>query len=65
MRTSSIIALDLSCNELSAEGGKVIFNSLIYNQSLVDLNLSSSEGLNRNTLGHKGVQPLENILAFN
>ena len=31
----------------------------------MDLNLSSFEGLNRNTLGAKGVEPLKQILAFN
>ena len=55
----------MSSNEISHEGGKAIIQALAYNESLVDLNLSSFEGLNRNTLGCKGVEPLRQILAFN
>ena len=38
---------------------------LTYNESLVNLNLSSFEGLHRNRIGPKGVFPLKEALAVN
>lgn len=55
MKSKSLVALDISSNELTSSGGQAIINAVGYNQSLVDLNLSSFEGLNRNTLGANGV----------
>ena len=37
----------------------------MYNFSLIELNLSSHEGLQRNTLGAAGVKPLRELLNVN
>ena len=57
----------LVSNELmiSALGGSAIISSLETNNSLLHLNLSSHEGLSRNTLGPTGVKPLREVLKFN
>ena len=39
--------------------------ALEHNQSLIELNLSSIEGLNRNTLGSQGVKSLARVLPIN
>ena len=38
---------------------------LAYNESIVDLNVSSFEGLHRNRIGPKGVKSLGDILRYN
>jgi len=65
MRSKTLAVLDLTSNELSAVGGKAIIEALGYNESIIDINFSSPEGLHRNTLGVNGVKPLEKILAYN
>ncbi len=61
----SVISLDLSSNSITSEGGAELINLLMYNFSLIDLNLSSHEGLQRNTLGAAGVKPLRELLNVN
>ena len=63
--TQSLVQLDLSSNSISALGGSAIISSLETNNSLLHLNLSSHEGLSRNTLGPTGVKPLREVLKFN
>lgn len=61
----SVISLDLTSNSISSEGGAELINLLMYNYSLIDLNISSLEGLQRNTLGPAGVKPLRELLHVN
>lgn len=57
--------LDLSSNSISTTGGAALISSLETNNSLLNLNLSSYEGLSRNTLGPNGVKPLKFVLKIN
>jgi hypothetical protein len=50
--------VDVSSNELTAEGGADILEVLAYNESIVEMNVSSFEGLHRNTIGAHGAKPL-------
>ncbi len=42
-----------------------LFSSLEENDTIASINLSSSDGLNRNKLSAAGVEPLESILRSN
>jgi len=64
-RVSHVIEVDLSCNLLTSFGGIQLLKVLNYNESIISLNLSSKKGLNRNTLGAAGMEPLEQILLCN
>ena len=63
--TQSLVHLDLSSNSISTTGGAAIISSLETNNSLINLNLSSYEGLSRNTLGPNGVKALRFVLRVN
>ena len=41
-KTKSIISVNLSSNEIRAEGAKVLLTSIEKNESIVDLNIGSS-----------------------
>jgi len=43
----------------------MVFSLLEDNHNLISLDLSSSDGLNRNRLGNKSIECLENILSQN
>jgi Ran GTPase-activating protein (RanGAP) involved in mRNA processing and transport len=62
---NTIVSLDLTSNQIGSAGGAFIFTALKDNQSIIDLNLSSAEGLARNTLGPAGVKPLAKVLQIN
>ncbi len=57
--------MDFSSNELTAEGGAELLEVLAFNESIVEMNISSFEGLHRNTIGAHGAKPLQSILTFN
>ncbi len=57
--------MDLSSNSISTAGGTALISSLETNNSLLNLNLSSYEGLSRNTLGPNGIKPLRYVLKIN
>ena len=61
LENDSIIHVDLSSNDIGQEGAKAIFSILPENNTLISLNLKSYEGLNRNKLGPRGVEPLAQI----
>lgn len=63
--TQCIVELDLSSNSITSAGGADLIRSLERNQSLIHLNLSSHEGLQRNTLGALGVKPFKDVLKVN
>lgn len=62
---TNIIHIDLSSNDVGPEGAQALFAALLENCSVVSVNLSSKEGLNRNRLGVRGVEPLEWVLKKN
>ena len=64
-RTKSLIHLDVSSNEISSKGGRILFNSILYNESITCLYAGNMEGLHRNTFNDTGIQPLEAVLDYN
>ncbi len=62
--TSHIVMLNLSTNNITHEGSIPLFEALIKNNSLIELDLSSStaDGKYRNRIQAKGVAPLVNVL---
>ena len=58
----NLIHLDISSNGISSAGFSDIFSSLYSNNTLVSLNLSSSDRSYRNKLGVKGAKELANLL---
>lgn len=66
LRTSkSIIHVNLCSNNIGPEGAQALFGCLLENVSIISLDISSKEGLNRNRLGTQGVESLEWILQKN
>jgi len=61
----NIIHLDLSSNDITYRGAEVIFIKLLNQHSIISLDLSSKEGINRNRLSHEGVVLLEKVLKEN
>lgn len=61
----NIIHIDFSSNDLTYRGGDYIFSSLIDQHSLISVDLSSKEGINRNRLCSEGVKLLEIVLKNN
>lgn len=64
-RTSHIIRLDVSSNNITQEGAEYLFESLVDNHSLIDLNISSRDGRYRNRIQSIGVKPLKQVLIYN
>ena len=66
LRTNqTIIHVNLCSNDVGPEGAQALFGCLLENTSIISLDLSSKEGLNRNRLGTQGVESLEWILQKN
>lgn len=66
LRTSqSIIHVNMCSNDIGPEGAQALFGCLLENNTIISLDLSSKEGLNRNRLGTQGVESLEWILQKN
>lgn len=65
--SQEIVSLDFSTNYLTPEGAHSLFKALLKNESIVDLNLSSStkEGKYRNHIRSSGVQFLKPVLIHN
>ena len=73
----SIVHVSLASNDISPKGyqiiktlliqlgGKILFKSLIYNESINCLDVSSIEGLHRNVLNEGGICYIKNLLEYN
>jgi len=61
----TIVHLDLSSNDLTARSGEVVFKVLENQYSIVSLDISSKQGINRNRLTHEGIKNLDNVLKNN
>jgi len=62
--SKNIVHLDLSSNSITHKGARKIFQSLLYNDSLVSLKLGSTDGVHKNKVGHKGIPDLVNLLKL-
>ena len=61
----SLVSLDISSNSISYKGGQIIFSVFIHQKSIIDLNLASHEGINRNRLTSKGIKNIVKFLENN
>lgn len=61
----NLVHVGLSSNDISPEGGAIILRSLMDNQSITSLDISSHEGLHRNRLAGKGCEPLTVLFKAN
>lgn len=57
--------MDLSSNDITQRGADIIFTALLNQHSIISLDLSSKEGINRNRLSHEGMRLLEKVLKEN
>lgn len=57
-----LVSLNLSSNEISGIEFSYIFEAMITNESIVDLNLSTYEGVNRNRITKKSAALLKEML---
>ena len=62
---SNIVELNLCSNNLGVKGGIIIFNYLINQNSIINLDLSSKEGIYRNRICAEGVKFIEQVLKTN
>ena len=53
-----MIHIDLSSNDIQAEGACHLFDALLENSSIISVDLGSKEGLNRNRIGEVGTKSL-------
>ena len=65
MMRAQIIHLDVSQNQITHVGAKILFQSLFDNQNLVSLNLGNKDALLRNSIGPKGAKYLKDLLIEN
>jgi hypothetical protein len=61
----NIIHVDISSNNITADGAFYLFNEILPIHSLVSLEMSSKDGLNRNKISVKGCEPIETLLKYN
>ncbi|TNV84850.1 hypothetical protein FGO68_gene11676 [Halteria grandinella] len=61
----SLIKVDLSCNGLTSKCSQGMYEALLKNVSIIDLDLSSKGGKQRNTLQSDGCQGLTKLLSTN
>lgn len=66
VKNTSIVSLNLGCNDIFGdEASESLFEKLLDHKSLVSLNLSNTNGLNRNRIGWNGCIGLSKLLGTN
>ncbi|TNV84842.1 hypothetical protein FGO68_gene16571 [Halteria grandinella] len=63
-RSNSLVHLDLSSNAITHKGAKKIFKALMVNQSLISLSLGSTDNVQKNKVGEKGIKYLVPLLQY-
>jgi hypothetical protein len=58
----NLIHLGIGSNNITSNGILKICSGLLYHESLISLDLSSYEGLNRNRIGVKGAKSIGNLV---
>ena len=61
----TVVHLDLSSNDLSYKSGETVFKILEDQCSIVSLDISSKQGINRNRLTDQGIKNLDKVLKKN
>ena len=62
---SNIVELNLSSNGLTSKEGNLIFEFLLNQNSIISLDLSSQDGVNKNRICAEGVKNIEKVLKNN
>jgi len=66
LKNTSLIHLNLGCNDIiGEENDDSIFEKLIDHKSLISLNFSNQQGLNRNRIGWKGCMGMSKLISNN
>ena len=60
--SKSIVYLNLASNDISNEGMISIFRGLQENESIIEVNLSTIDGVARNRISHTGIVELKKLL---
>ena len=58
-RTRSVVYLNLASNEISGKGMEIVFEGMCENESIVNLNLSTIQGANRNRVTRAAAKKLK------
>lgn len=64
-RSTSLVHLDISSNELGIKSGSELFKALAVNQSLTSLNISSYHIQSKNRITEKGMKKIVPLLQIN
>ncbi|CDW80798.1 UNKNOWN [Stylonychia lemnae] len=64
-KQSHIIRIDVSTNNITQLGTDYLYSSLIRNNTLIDIDISSKEGRFRNRMTAKGVEALSQVILNN
>ena len=60
-----LVSFIISSNSISHKGGKILFNNICCQKSIINLDISNSRGMNRNRLTSVGVQNIGKVLTEN
>jgi len=64
-KSTTIVSVSLKNNAIGRRGGHALIECLRYNQSLVEFDIGSLDGLHRNKAGPIAMESLSEILRFN
>ena len=60
-----IVYLSLASNEIGPNGMQVVFDELIYNESLVEMDIGTEEGFNRNRVSARNYPAIKKFAFAN
>ena len=63
--STSLVCLNITSNSITPKGGDYLFSMLIHQKSLIEVNASSVEGINRNRISFEGLTKIEHVLKHN
>jgi hypothetical protein len=58
-----VVSVNLASNEITNEGMADIFRNLENNESVIDINVSTMDGMSRNRIGLSGIYTLKSFLT--
>ena len=60
-----IVYLNLASNEIGPNGMQYVFDELVYNESLVEMNIGTDEGFNRNRISSRNYPAIKKFVFTN
>lgn len=58
----TVVALNVASNELTNDGLSFLFKALLTNESIIDINIATLDGVARNRMSLSGVSLLKDLL---